>query len=306
LLNFVNRYSAILLASCVFIGFLLPEFSKSLLPWLPWVLYALMQLTVISLNHRSLIKDLSCSNVWYYAIWHGLGTSILVIGLAWLLNLEHNLYLALAATCATGSLFASPAIVRSLGLDSQRCMAMTIASTLLMPGLLLLNGQLFSYLMQRNSVQLDMVLYFNRLLIFIILPVIISALCHSFFKQHYINKALIKIKPITIVLVFFFPLGLMGAFRDSFDQNMNDAIYYLAVACLMSSLIFFSSYLLYRHQGKDMALTSAITATNRNVLLSYSITGSYLGSEFLIYMGALQLPIYLLPLLVKTFVHRNL
>lgn len=299
LLALISRYSTQLLASCVVIGFSFPQFSNALLPYLPAVLFGLMLLTIVSLNIRILVKDLCQVSIWLYAVWHTLGVTALVMLLVWLLNINSQLYLAIAATCATGSLFASPAIVRSLGLDAQRCMAMTIASTLLMPFVLLLNGIVFSRVSGAEQLTLDLQVYSQRLAIFIIIPIIISLLCHKLVKASLIEQALIQIRPFTIVLVFFFPLGLMGAFREVFNNSSSQALEYLLIASSISAVLFVSSFLLYLRQGKEMAITSAITATNRNVLLTYSVTGSFLGVEYMIYMGAIQLPIYLLPMLVK-------
>ncbi len=299
MLTLISRYSTQLLATCVLLGFALPTLANALLPLLPAILFFLMLFTIVSLDIKTLIKDLSQRSIWLYALWHTLGVTALVMSLLWFLQVDSSLYLAIAANCATGSLFASPAIVRSIGLDAQRCMAMTIASTLLMPIVLLLNGLLFSHFSGTEQLQLDMQVYSQRLAIFIILPVFISVLAHQLIKQRQIERALLTIRPITIVLVLFFPLGLMGAFRETYDVNPNQAWQYLVIAFTVSGLLFVSSFLLYMKQGKQQALISAITATNRNVLLTYSITGNFLGMEFLVYMGALQLPIYLLPLLVR-------
>ncbi len=258
-----------------------------------------MLFTIVSLNIRTLIQDLAQISIWLYAIWHTLGLTALIMLIAWFFNVNSQLYLAIAATCATGSLFASPAIVRSIGLDAQRCMAMTIASTLLMPGILLLNSHLFSHFSHSEQLQLDMQVYGQRLAIFIILPIIISLLLHKLLKQQLIDKALIQIRPVTIVLVFFFPLGLMGAFREVYDTSPATALEYLAIASAACLIAFGASFLLYLNKGKDLAIISGVTATNRNVLLTYSITGSFLGIEYMIYMGAIQLPVYLLPMLVK-------
>ncbi len=298
-MQFISRYSAQLLATCVLIGFLFPNFSNSLLPALPAVLFFLMVCVVLSLKLNTLVRDLARWQTWNYALWHSLGCTILALSSVWLFGVEPSIYLAIAAACATGSLFASPAIVRSLGFDAQRCMAMTIASTLTMPAVLLVNAALFDVRQGEASLQLDMGLYLQRLVIFIVLPMLISLLSQRFVSQQLLTKALTKLQPITMLLVFFFPLGLMGAFRQTFDQSPQDAGHYLLVASWVCLTIFTASYWLYRRGGKALAMTAAITATNRNVLLTYSITGAFLGVEYLIYMGALQLPIYLLPLIVR-------
>ncbi|WP_439438015.1 hypothetical protein [Salinivibrio costicola] len=46
-------------------------------------------------------------------------------------------------------------------------------------------------------------------------------------------------------------------------------------------------------------MITAVTAVNRNVLLTYTVAGVALGPVFLPLIGAIQLPIYLQPLLVR-------
>jgi BASS family bile acid:Na+ symporter len=92
---------------------------------------------------------------------------------------------------------------------------------------------------------------------------------------------------------------MVGSFRVLFDQNPIMALNYFIIATGLCCLFFTLSYLIYRKQGKAVALTAAITSGNRNVLLTYSIAGVLLGPAFLPLAGALQIPTYLLPIFTR-------
>ena len=125
------------------LGFLMPEFADVVLPYLPMVLFFLMFFTLMAINQHTLVRTLSQPSVWLYALIHTVGMSVLGIGVCYALGIRDDLLLAVAAIMATGSLFATPAIVRSIGFEPLYAMALTIATTLLMPVVLYINLWLF-------------------------------------------------------------------------------------------------------------------------------------------------------------------
>jgi BASS family bile acid:Na+ symporter len=247
------------------------------------------------MKQNELIKRLSSKEIWLYAVLHSAVFMVVVGVIGWWLSFEQNLLLAVVAVAATGSLFATPAIVRALGFDSLQAMAMTIATTLILPVSIFLVLVLY----QTERVELDWISYFIRLLVFIFGPMLFSFLVHRFLPEESLSRFLIKISPYTILLVFAFPFGLVGSFRVLFDQDPMMALKYFMIATGLCCLFFALSYFFYRKQGKAIALTAAITSGNRNVLLTYSIAGVLLGPAFLPLAGALQIPTYLLPVFTR-------
>jgi BASS family bile acid:Na+ symporter len=277
------------------LGFLLPSVSLAFFPFLPIVLFTLMSLTLLGMKQNELIKRLSSKEIWLYAILHSAVLMGVVSVIGWWLSFGSDLLLAVVAVAATGSLFATPAIVRALGFDSVQAMAMTIATTLILPISIFITLIFF----QAESVELDWSSYFVRLVVFIFGPMLFSFLVHRFLPAETLSRFLMKISPYTILLVFAFPFGLVGSFRVLFDQNPIMALNYFIIATGLCCLFFTLSYLIYRKQGKAVALTAAITSGNRNVLLTYSIAGVLLGPAFLPLAGALQIPTYLLPIFTR-------
>jgi hypothetical protein len=295
MLNFISKHSPIFLMLAAILGFVLPSASAVIFPFLPYILFFLMLFTLIGMKQNELIKMLGQLDIWLYASFHAVGLSVLACSLAGLFGASPSLLLAISAVTATGSLFATPAIARSVGLNALKAMAMTIASTLLMPAVLYVNLLLF----QDNNVSLDMQTYMQRLMIFIAGPMLISGLCYRFIPKNLLHRTHSKLSQITIILVFTFPFGLVGEFRVIFDQSIMLGLTYLLIGIALCALFFLVAFLLYRHKGLDDSLLSAITAANRNVLLTYTVAGAYLGPEYIVLMGAIQLPTYSLPLIVK-------
>jgi|TARA_R110000744_G_scaffold133013_3_gene241311 hypothetical protein len=295
MLLFLVRHSLLFMFAFAVLGFLIPSASLVLFPFLPFVLFTLMTLTLLGMKQNELIKRLSSKEIWLYAVLHSAVFMVVVGVIGWWLSFEQNLLLAVVAVAATGSLFATPAIVRALGFDSLQAMAMTIATTLVLP----ISIFLVLVLYQTERVELDWISYFIRLLVFIFGPMLFSFLVHRFLPEESLSRFLIKISPYTILLVFAFPFGLVGSFRVLFDQDPMMALKYFMIATGLCCLFFALSYFFYRKQGKAIALTAAITSGNRNVLLTYSIAGLLLGPAFLPLAGALQIPTYLLPVFTR-------
>lgn len=295
MLLFLVRNSLPFMFVFAILGFLLPSVSLAFFPFLPIVLFTLMSLTLLGMKQSELMKRLSSKEIWFYAAFHSAVFMGAVSLIGWFLSFNADLLLAVVAVAATGSLFATPAIVRALGFDSLQAMAMTIATTLVLPISIFITLIFF----QTESVELDWSSYFVRLVVFIFGPMLFSFLVHRFFPEEALSRFLMKISPYTILLVFAFPFGLVGSFRVLFDHDPLIALNYFLIATGLCCLFFALSYLFYRKQGKAIALSAAITSGNRNVLLTYSIAGVLLGPAFLPLAGALQIPTYLLPVFTR-------
>lgn len=297
MLAFLVKHSLIGMFICAVLGFAFPNASNALFPFLPYVLFTLMMLTLVSMPMERLVKRLCNGAIWLYALLHSAFYMIVFALIGLLFGVSDELLLAILGVGATGSLFATPAIVRALGFDALEAMAMTIATTLLLPIALFIP----IHFLPVSVGSLDFVTYGLRLLIFIVGPIAISFTLHRVVPKEWLQRALLKISPYTILLVFAFPFGLIGSYREMFDQSILQAIMYLMIAVALVAFFFLGTFVFFRKQGVQEALTAAITSGNRNVLLTYSIAGALLGPAFLPLAGAMQVPTYLLPVVTRRF-----
>lgn len=295
MLSLLSRHSSLLLILAAILGFIFPTASAVVFPYLPYILFCLMLFTLLGMQQGQLVKLLAQRDIWLYAGFHSVLLAIISCLIAILVGASDSLTLAISAVAATGSLFATPAIARSVGLEPLKAMAMTIASTLLMPIVLYVNLMLF----QDDSFSLDMQSYVQRLVIFIFGPMLFSAICYRLVPHNLLHRVHGKLSQVTIILVLAFPFGLIGPFREVFNQSFTDGVFFLVIGLTICAFYFIAGYLFYRRYGVDEGLLAAITSANRNVLLTFTVAGSYLGPDFLVLMGAIQLPTYCLPMLVK-------
>lgn len=299
-LNYINKHSAIFMVLASLAGFALPDAANALLPHLPQVLFFLMVFTLLGISQPALLRQLSQLDVWRYAVLHLAGMTVLFVGMAFVFGIRGDLLLALAATTATGALFGAPAIVRSMGFSPLYSMALTIATTLLMPVVLLVN----LYLFQTGDVHLDWLLYSKRLLIFIAGPMLLSAMVHRLFSETQLQRVHQQISKITILLVISFPFGLIGAYRHVFDSQPMHALFLLLIGAVLCFGLFILNFFIHRKQTLEHAISSAVASGSRNVLLTYTIAAPFVGGEFMSLVGAMQLPIYTLPLLARWWMKR--
>lgn len=298
--SFLIRHSLVFIFAAAILGFLLPEYSLNVFPILPYCLFILMTLTLIGMKQNELVNKLKLKSVWLYALFHSFILMVLSYGFARLIQADDALTLAIVAVAATGSLFATPAIIRALGFDVMTSMAMTIASTILLP----LAIYVSLIMLQSGDVSLDMHGYSKRLAIFIFGPMLLSYLVHRFVSEERMGRTLVKISPYTILVVFAFPFGLIGNFRLQWDQDPILAYQLIGIASFLVFLFFTAAFLLYKKQGKEEAFMAAVTAGNRNVLLTYTIAGALLGPMFLPLAGAIQVPTSALPIVTKWLAKR--
>ncbi|WP_338090360.1 hypothetical protein [Photobacterium swingsii] len=73
MLAFISKHSSLLLMLAAVFGFLLPNASKALFPYLPFILFFLMLFTLLGIQQQILIKKLAERQIWGYAFFHAAG-----------------------------------------------------------------------------------------------------------------------------------------------------------------------------------------------------------------------------------------
>lgn len=295
MLGFIARHSTLFMPLCALVGFTFPMLSNTILPFLPNILFFLMFFTLLGIDQKLLLQKLSRLSVWLYALFQSGFCCLLVSSLAYLCGARGDLLLAISALGATAPLFGSGAIVNAVGFDALLAMAKTISATLIMPLTLLI----VLWLLGDKGATLNFGLYFQRLLTYIVAPIILAIVTRRGIHSDILAKFYPKVARFNIILLLMFPLGLMGGFRASFDNNPLQALYILILASLLAFGFYFFAYFLYAKKSKEIAIISALVCSGRNVLLTYTIATPFLGMWFLPLIGALQLPMFSLPLLGK-------
>lgn len=301
MLRFIARHSTLIMPLCAVVGFFFPDLSNAVLAYLPEVLFFLMFLTLLGIDQYALLKRIVTKYVWGFAVLQSAGMSLALVLISYALGVRGDLLLAIAGLGATAPLFGSGALVNAVGFDAQLAMAKTIAATLVMPCTLL--GVL--WLLGDKNAHLDLATYIKRLVIYIIMPMVLAVAARRFIAPDVLSRYYPKVAQFNILLLLLFPLGLMAGFRETFDQDIWQALSLLALSSVLALFFYFSAYFIYRRFGYENAIVAAIVCGGRNVLLAYTITVPFMGAMFLPLLGAFQLPAFCLPMLGKYMVKRH-
>lgn len=301
MLRFIARHSTLIMPLCAIVGFIFPDLSNAVLAYLPEVLFFLMFFTLLGIDQYALLKRIATRYVWGFAVLQSAGMSLILVLISYALGVRGDLLLAIAGLGATAPLFGSGALVNAVGFDAQLAMAKTIAATLVMPCTLL--GVL--WLLGDKNAHLDLVTYVQRLVVYIIMPMVLAVLARRLIAPAVLSRYYPKIGQFNILLLLLFPLGLMAGFRETFDHNPWQAFSLLMLSSVLALFFYFSAYFVYRRFGYENAIVAAIVCGGRNVLLAYTITVPFMGALFLPLLGAFQLPAFCLPLLGKYMVERH-
>ncbi len=295
MLKFIAKHSTIFMPLLCVIGMIFPDVSNAVLRYLPQILFFLMFFTLLGINQKLLVKRLFHSSVWIFAFFQCTVICMFVTILAYMLGARGDLLLAISAIGATAPLFGSGAIVNAVGFDALSAMAKTILATLLMPLSLLL----VLWLLASDGATLDLALYIQRLVIYIALPIMLAVLARYVIPASTLQVWYPKVAQFNVLLLLTFPLGLMGAFRQTFDNSPMQALSFLAIAFALAFIFYFGAYVVYRKQGYEPAIIASLVCGGRNTLLTYTIAMPFLGTAFLPLIGALQFPMFCLPSLGK-------
>lgn len=301
MLRFIARHSTLIMPLCAVVGFIFPDLSNAVLAYLPEVLFFLMFFTLLGIDQYALLKRIATRYVWGFAVLQSAGMSLILVLISYALGVRGDLLLAIAGLGATAPLFGSGALVNAVGFDAQLAMAKTIAATLVMPCTLL--GVL--WLLGDKNAHLDLVTYVQRLVVYIIMPMVLAVLARRLIAPAVLSRFYPKIGQFNILLLLLFPLGLMAGFRETFDNDPWQAFSLLMLSSVLALFFYFSAYFVYRRFGYENAIVAAIVCGGRNVLLAYTITVPFMGALFLPLLGAFQLPAFCLPLLGKYMVERH-
>ncbi len=301
MLRFIARHSTLIMPLCAVVGFVFPDLSNAVLAYLPEVLFFLMFFTLLGIDQYALLKRIVTKYVWGFAVLQSAGMSLVLVLISYALGVRGDLLLAIAGLGATAPLFGSGPLVNAVGFDAQLAMAKTIAATLVMPCTLL--GVL--WLLGDKNAHLDLATYIKRLAIYIIMPMVLAVAARRFIAPDVLSRYYPKVAQFNILLLLLFPLGLMAGFRETFDQDIWQALSLLALSSVLALFFYFSAYFIYRRFGYENAIVAAIVCGGRNVLLAYTITVPFMGAMFLPLLGAFQLPAFCLPMLGKYMVKRH-
>ena len=250
------------------------------------------------------ILQIKFSEVWRYALneratWYIIIWQLMVLPLtaAILLRplLSDYFYLLAVVSLCTGAITATTALTRMLGLNDSLSLVVGLFGTILMPIPL--------YLFLNAGVAIDatveMSVYFNRILVFIVAPFVLVAALRAVINERIDERLRGYMPTAVLVLLTVFGLSVMDGVQALLLSQPLLLLQYVLLAFAISLGVQLLTFYVLRFLGSRDAMTACLLSAYRNMGLVAAIAGASLGEHFFIYVGVWQLPMYTLPLLLK-------
>ena len=250
------------------------------------------------------ILQIKFSEVWRYALneratWYIIIWQLMVLPLmaAILLRplLSDYFYLLAVVSLCTGAITATTALTRMLGLNDALSLVVGLFGTILMPIPL--------YLFLNAGVAVDatveMSVYFNRILVFIVAPFVLVTALRAVINERIDERLRGYMPAAVLVLLTVFGLSVMDGVQALLLSQPLLLLQYVLLAFAISLGVQLLTFYVLRFLGSRDAMTACLLSAYRNMGLVAAIAGASLGEHFFIYVGVWQLPMYTLPLLLK-------
>ena len=291
-----------LLAGTILVGFAIPGLSEMLAPFTSGSLLLLIIMSLLPMGRMEGDEVFSLdTKVWQIVIWQLLVLPAIIISAAHLARIDAAVTLLLVTTASAGSLFASPTFAELLQVNKQKALQCMVLSTFLMP----LSYFFFFTVVLHANVELDVMTFVYRCMIFLVLPLGLF-LIYMGFACSLPPKLADTIEGVsrrsTIFALMVFGLGIVGPARDLlWNEPHRFMLYLLIVTTLGAGMAYLTAIVMFR-QGMSDSLTASIVSGFRNVGLGFVLLSGVAGETTAEYVGVSQIPIFLAPLILSMFV----
>ena len=197
------------------------------------------------------------------------------------------------ASCS-GPIVATPVFAQMLRLDAPLTVAAVVATTLAMP----LSLPLLAEHLAGMALEIPPDAFLMRVAIFIVLPFLAAGLIKRLVPPDRLREAAPDIGGLTVILLIFFGLAVMDGAQARLLESPWEVLGLTAAAFGLNIALQIVAFVLFLPAGREIALTAALSAGNRNLGLVLGLLGAAaVGPDFLLFVAVGQLPIFLTPLL---------
>jgi hypothetical protein len=294
-----------LLAGAIFAGFFIPGLSEIFKPYSLVSLFTLIVMSLLPMGRMEVDQVFTLdSKVWQIVLWQLLGLPTLVVAAAHLARVDSTITMLLVTTASAGSLFASPTFAELLQVNKQRALQCMVLSTFLMP----LSYFVFFTLVLHAKVNLDLAVYVDRCLIFLVIPLGLF-LVYMGISTSLRPKIAETIESVsrrsTIIALMIFGIGVVGPARDLMHTDFNRFVLYLGIVNALGIGMAYLTIVVMFRQGINDAMTASIVSGFRNVGLGFVLLSGVSGVSTAQYVGVSQIPIFLTPLALSLLMRKQ-
>lgn len=304
LLGWIGQRGTAAVAVSVLIGMFLPFLSALVRPFLSEAVFVLLVLAFLRVDSAALITRfkkpvlLIAASMWMLLVVPAF--ALMVFKFLQLDSLGPEVMLALFIATAAPSVMSAPAFVYLMGLDGALSLSILVVSMVLTP----LTAPLIGTLMLDGALPLDSITLGVQLFSLLAGSYLVALLLRKVSGKARIERYRTEIDGLNVVILFLFALAAMDGVADSFlarplfTAGLAALTFALALTQIGVSLALFSA------AGRPDAFVIGHATGARNMGLMVAALGGTLPELTWLWFALGQLPIYMLPLLLKPFALR--
>ena len=302
-LEFLGRQGTRAVALSIFVGLVVPQLAATFKPLLGAAIFVLLCLAFLRVDAGELRALLVrpglvlVASAWMMLVTPViLGTLFVVLGLK---TAVPGLFLILILQISAPGLTSSPALAALMGLDA----ALTLASLVVCAAVTPLTASLFSH------VFLDTALIspgaFGLMLFWYIAgSALLAVVIRKLAGNARVEAQSERIDGLSVIGMFVFAVAAMDGVSAHFRADPLQVTKLTALAFAIALGLIAVTTLIFIRAGRARALAIGLIAGNRNVGLMLAATNFMVPDVAWLYFALAQLPIYLLPHLLKPLARR--
>src|SRR3954466_1950055 len=303
-LSWLGRQGTRAVAASIFIGIMVPPLAALLKPVFAYALFVLLCLAFLRVDPAQVRAHFSRPAVVVAAAgWMMLGTplmiglTLLALGIA---DQLPGLYIAMILQAAAPPVISAPTLAALMGLDAALSLATLVVCTAATP----LTAPVFATLFVGPSMAISPVALGAKLLALLVGAAMVAILVRRFAGKAWIARQGEGIDGLSVIALFFFAVGLMDGVLASIFSDPLKVLGLTLLSFALSFGLMALTTIVFARLGMGQALALGLAAGNRNMGLMLAAAGAAVPELTWLYFAVAQLPIYLMPAMLKPLARR--
>jgi bile acid:Na+ symporter, BASS family len=293
---FLGRHGTWFLAGGLFIGLLVPALAALLRPLVSGLVFLLTAATFLSIDWQELGRHVRRPALLALILaWTLLVSPVVTALAARAVGLPEPLAQALVLWAASPPLISVAAIALLLGLDGALALLVMVAGSFLMPFTLppLVLG-LIGFKLGIGILPL-----MRNLVLFTGGAALVAAALRYLVGAARLRRHVVELSGLSVLILILFAIAIMDGVRDLIAAKPQQVLGYALCALVASLMLQALGFLSFAWLPRIAALTAGLIAGNNNMAVVWVNLGSAATPELMLFVAAVQLPIYVLPAVLR-------
>ena len=301
LLALLGRHGTWFLAIGLFIGLVLPPLATLVRPALNVLIFLLTAAAFLGIDWPALAAHARRPLLLALVLaWTLVATPVVTALAARALGLPQPLAQGLVLWAASPPLISVPAIALLLGLDG------TLALILMVSGIFLMPFTLPPLVLGLIGLKLGVGILplMQRLVLFIGGAALLAAALRRLIGTERLRRHGLELSGLNVLILLLFAIGIMDGVGALLLAKPQQVLLYAATALGASLALQAVSFVAFAFVPRLSALTVGLVGGNNNMAVVWASLGAAATPELTLFFAVVQLPIYVLPAVLKPVYRR--